>query len=58
MARTSLTSGEWVEVSSIAPGQVNPVDGDGTTRTVTETGLGPIAGRFYRISVEVDGDGI
>ena len=58
MARTSLTAGEWVEVSSIAPGQVNPVDGDGTTRTVTETGLGPIAGRFYRISVEVDGDGI
>jgi hypothetical protein len=65
MARTNLTSGDdWTPVTSIQDGQANPVTGDGTTKTVTETGLDTTPGRFYRLKVELggssdpDGDGI
>jgi hypothetical protein len=65
MARTNLTSGDdWTPVTSIQDGQANPVTGDGTTKTVTETGLDNTPGRFYRLKVELggssdpDGDGI
>jgi hypothetical protein len=54
MARTSLNSGaDWAPVSNVVNGQVNPVTGDGTTKTVTETGLGTTSGRFYRLKVEL-----
>jgi hypothetical protein len=53
MARASLTSGDWTAVTQIADGQANPVIGDGTSKTVTETGLGSTAGRFYRVQVEL-----
>ena len=51
MARTSLTSGDWTAVTQFVDGQANPVTGDGTTKTVTETGLGSTPGRFYRVQV-------
>ena len=54
MARTHLTSGDdWTAVTQIADGQANPVTGDDTTKTVTETGLGSTGGRFYRVQVEL-----
>jgi hypothetical protein len=54
MARTNLSSGDdWAPVSNVVNGQVNPVTGDGTTKTVTETGLGTTSGRFYRLKVEL-----
>ena len=53
MARANLTSGDWTAVTQIVDGQANPVTGDGTTKTVTETGLGSAAGRFYRVQVEL-----
>jgi hypothetical protein len=54
MARTNLSSGDdWAPVSNVVNGQVNPVTGDGTTKTVTETGLGTTSGRFYRLKVEI-----
>jgi hypothetical protein len=57
MARTNLNSGaDWAPVSNVVNGQVNPVTGDGTTKTVTETGLGTTSGRFYRLKVEVGGN--
>jgi hypothetical protein len=54
MARTNLNSGDdWAPVSNVGNGQVNPVTGDGSTKVVTETGLGNTPGRFYRLKVEV-----
>jgi hypothetical protein len=54
MARTNLNSGDdWAPVSNVGNGQINPVTGDGTTKVVTETGLGNTPGRFYRLKVEV-----
>ena len=54
MARTHLTSGDdWAVVTQIVDGQANPVTGDDTTKTVTETGLGSTGGRFYRVQVEI-----
>ena len=56
MARTNLNSGDdWAPVSNVGNGQSNPVTGDGTTKVVTETGLGNTSGRFYRLKVEVGG---
>jgi hypothetical protein len=56
MARTILDSGDdWAPVSNVGNGQSNPVTGDGTTKAVTETGLGNLPGRFYRLQVEVSG---
>jgi hypothetical protein len=56
MARTILDSGDdWAPVSNVGNGQSNPVTGDGTTKDVTETGLGNTPGRFYRLEVEVAG---
>ena len=53
MARTSLTSADWTAVTQIVDGQANPVTGDGTLKTVTETGLGSTDARFYRIQVDL-----
>jgi len=53
MGRASLTSDQWTPVTNVQNGQPNPVEGDGTTKTVTETGLGTTAARFYRVQVEL-----
>ena len=54
LGRSSLTSGDWAPVTSLAPGSTNPVTGDdGTIKTVTETGLSTTGARFYRIQVEL-----
>ena len=55
MASSSLTGGLWTAVTNLAGGQSNPVTGDGTTQTVTETGLGTTGARFYRVLVELGG---
>ena len=55
MASSSLTGGLWTAVTNLAGGQSNPVTGDGTTQTVTETGLGTTGARFYRVFVEIGG---
>jgi len=53
LASGSLTSGQWDIVTNLAPGHSNPVTGDGTPKTVTETGLGSTSARFYRLKVEL-----
>jgi hypothetical protein len=55
MASSSLSGGQWTAVTSVSNGQSNPVNGDGTEKSVTETGLGSTGARFYRIVVEVGG---
>ncbi len=55
LASSDLTGGQWTAVTNMADGQTNPVSGDGTTKTVTETGLDSTAARFYRIVVEIGG---
>lgn len=55
MASSSLTGGLWRAVTDLAGGQSNPVTGDGTNQTVTETGLGSTGARFYRVLVELGG---
>jgi hypothetical protein len=55
LARSSLTSGTWSPVTNVSNGQSNPVNGDGTEKSVTETGLGSTGARFYRIVVEIGG---
>jgi len=56
LGRSSLTGGSWDPVTSFQEGQSNPVNGDGTIKTVTETGLGATVARFYRIQVELSGN--
>ncbi|MGA1538965.1 MAG: hypothetical protein ACO39C_00910, partial [Chthoniobacterales bacterium] len=58
MASGDLTGGSWNAVTDVVGGQSNPVSGDGTTKTVTETGLDGTEARFYRLQVELGGDGI
>ena len=53
LGRSNLTSGTWDRVASIQNGQSNPVNGDDTTKTVTETGLSGTGARFYRVQVEL-----
>jgi hypothetical protein len=53
LGRSSLTSGDWAALTTLAQGSTNPVAGDGTIKTVTETGLGSIGARFYRVQVEL-----
>jgi hypothetical protein len=53
LGRSSLTSGDWSAVTTLAPGSTNPVTGDGNIKTVTETGLSGTGARFYRIQVEL-----
>ena len=53
LGRSNLTSGTWDRVTTIQNGQSNPVNGDGTIKTVTETGLSGTGARFYRVQVEL-----
>jgi hypothetical protein len=53
LGRSNLTSGSWSQIASIQNGQSNPVNGDGTIKTVTETGLSSTSARFYRVQVEL-----
>jgi hypothetical protein len=58
LARSGLTTGDWVEVTNVQEGpglSGNPVTGDGTEKTVTETGLGATGARFYRLKVDLGG---
>jgi len=50
MASSSL-AGPWTPVSNLPSGLVNPVFGSGRFETVTETGLGSVDRRFYRLQV-------
>jgi hypothetical protein len=53
LGRGDLTTGSWNQVTNLQGGQSNPVTGDDTIKTVTETGLGTTGARFYRIQVEL-----
>jgi hypothetical protein len=49
---TDDLAGNWQAVTNVSEGQ-NPVPGDDTPKTVTETGLNGVTSRFYRVQVEL-----
>jgi hypothetical protein len=48
---SSSPAGPWTPVTNLPSGLVNPVFGSGRFETVTETGLGSVDRRFYRLQV-------
>lgn len=48
---SSSPAGPWTPVTNLPFGQVNPVFGSGRFETITETGLGSVERRFYRLQV-------
>ena len=48
---SSSPAGPWAPVTNLPSGLVNPVFGSGRFETVTETGLGSMDRRFYRLQV-------
>ena len=51
--RDDIASGTWAAVSSLGSNQTNPVGGDGTSKTVTDTDSVNAAKRFYRVEASV-----
>ncbi len=52
--KNALMTGDWSLVGSWLAGQTNPVSGDGTTKSVTDTEATTRTNRFYRFKVELE----